>query len=495
MVVPLLSEAETAGLQQALTQSGFTVDGVRALVGDEAHAALARNETTPAMRKTADGSALATLTRLWPLQAPVPEQGAAAALPGVIEAMVAAGILERSGGEVRALVDVRPYADDGHDWWVVADLTPGLYGRPRRMSADHVLGVSSASISLAQLTLRDPAHRALDLGTGSGVQSLHLSTHAETVVATDVNHRALRMAATTAALNEAKVDLRLGSLYDPVQADVFDLIVTNPPFVISTGLDEVLMYRDSGLPGDELVRRVVVDGAQRLAPRGWLQALVNWAVVAGQPWEERVGGWVEATGCDAWVVERERIDPAQYVEMWLDDAGVKGDLDYVARYDAWLGWLERERIEAIGFGWVSLHSTATSQASLRIERWPHEVAQPIGSEVAAWGRRLESLATVDDHGLLGARLVLADDVVEERIGSPGGADPAAIVLRSYRGMRRARSLTTAEAGLVGACDGDLAVGQIIDALAVLLDSDPVALRADLVPFARDLVLEGFLEFP
>jgi hypothetical protein len=495
MVVPLLSEAQTAGLRQALTQAGFTVDEVRALIGDEAHAALARNETTPAMRKTGDGSALAALTRLWPLQAPVPEEAAAAALRGVIEPLVAAGILDRSGGEVRALVDVRPYADDGHDWWVVADLTPGLDGRPRRMAADHVLGVSPASISLAQLTVRDPAHRALDLGTGSGVQSLHLSTHTETVVATDVNDRALRLAAVTAAINGADIDLRAGSLYEPVQTEAFDLIVTNPPFVISTGRDDVLMYRDSGLPGDELVRRVVVEGARRLAPGGWLQALVNWAVVAGQPWEERIGGWIEATGCDAWVVERERIDPAQYVEMWLDDAGVKGDPDYVTRFDAWLGWLERERIEAIGFGWLSLRNAARSQASLRIERWPHEVANPIGSEVAAWGRRAQSLATVDDHGLLGARLVIADDVVEERIGPPGSADPAAIVLRSYRGMRRARTLTTAEAGFVGACDGDLAVGQIVDALAVLIDSDADALRAELVPFARDLVLEGFLEFP
>jgi hypothetical protein len=495
MVDPLLSDAATAALRRALAQSGFTVDGVRDLVGDEAHAALARNETTPAMRKTADGSALATLTRLWPLQAPVPEEAAAAALPELIDPMVDTGILERSGGEVRALVDVRPYADDSHDWWVVADLTPGLDGRPRRMSADHVLGVSPASISLAQLTVRDLAQRALDLGTGSGVQALHLSTHAESVVATDVNDRALRMAALTAALNEVNVDLRPGSLYDPVQAEAFDLIVTNPPFVISTGRDDLLMYRDSGLPGDELVRRVVVDGGRRLAPGGWLQALVNWAVVAGQPWEERIGGWIDATGCDAWVVERERIDPAQYVEMWLDDAGVKGDPDYTARYDAWLGRLERERIEAIGFGWLSLRNMTTSQACLRIERWPHEVAQPIGHEVAAWGWRLQALARLDDQGLVGTRLLLADDVVEERIGPPGGADPAAIVLRSYRGMRRARPLTTVEAGFVGACDGDLAVGQIVDALAMLLDSDAGALRAELVPFARDLVLEGFLEFP
>ena len=77
-------------------------------------------------------------------------------------------------------LDCRPYADDGHDWWVVSDLTPGLDGQPMRVEADHVLGVTPASTSLAQLTTRgDRSARALDLGTGCGVQSLHLSTHAD----------------------------------------------------------------------------------------------------------------------------------------------------------------------------------------------------------------------------------------------------------------------------------------------------------------------------
>ena len=55
------------------------------------------------------------------------------------------------------------------------------------MRADHVLGVSSASNSLAQLTVRDRVGSALDLGTGSGVQAMHLTQHADRVVGTDLN--------------------------------------------------------------------------------------------------------------------------------------------------------------------------------------------------------------------------------------------------------------------------------------------------------------------
>jgi hypothetical protein len=490
-----LSAGDLARLRTALTDAGFTVEGVRALVGDEAHAALSRNETTPALRRTGDPSPLATLTRLWPLQATVDHAAAAAALPGLVDPLVAAGILERSAGEVRALVDLRPYADDDHDWWVTADLTPGLDGRPRRVAPDHVLGVSPASVSLAQLTVRDHVDRALDLGAGSGVQSLHLATHAASVVATDVNERALGLAALTAAINDVEIDLRRGSLYEPVATETFGLIVTNPPFVISSGRDGVLTYRDSGLPGDEVVRRVVVEGAARLAPDGWLQVLANWAVVADEPWDERLAAWVAPTGCDAWVVERERLDPSRYVELWLDDAGVRGDPDYVARYDGWLRWLERERIEAVGLGWISLRNAGRSQPCLRIEQWPHDVEQPIGPNVAAWGRSVDQLEGLDDESLLQARLVLADGTLEERVGAPGADDPAVIVLRSHRGMRRARSLSTPEAALVGACDGDLSVGQIVPAIAAILGVEPGALHAELAPVVRDLVVEGFLEFP
>ena len=201
------------------------------------------------------------------------------------------------------MLDVRPYADDDRSWWIVSDLTPGLDGADRRMRADHVLGVSSASNSLAQLTIRDHVSSALDLGTGSGVQAMHLTQHAGRVVGSDLNPRCLDLAALTAGLNEVSVDLRLGSLYEPVAGERFDLIVSNPPFVISPGTQGLLTYRDSGLPGDEVVRRVVTQAVDHLNPGGWCQVLANWVHERSGAWERAArAGWIESTGCDAWVV-------------------------------------------------------------------------------------------------------------------------------------------------------------------------------------------------
>ena len=97
------------------------------------------------------------------------------------------------------------------------------------------------------------------------------------------------MARTTAALNGVALDVRGGSLYEPVAGERFDLVVSNPPFVVSPPGGERLVYRDSGLPGDDVVRRVVTEAPRHLAPGGVAQVLANWVHVAGQPWEERLG--------------------------------------------------------------------------------------------------------------------------------------------------------------------------------------------------------------
>lgn len=127
-----------------------------------------------------------------------PEAAVAAALaPLSVEEALAGGLVERYGDGLRAGVDLEPY---GEDWWVLADVPASARpGRP--LHAEHVLGIGGATHTLIGATMRRPVDTALDLGTGSGVQALHLSTHARSVTATDLSERALRFAATTAALN------------------------------------------------------------------------------------------------------------------------------------------------------------------------------------------------------------------------------------------------------------------------------------------------------
>ncbi|MGW3206208.1 DUF7059 domain-containing protein [Streptomyces sp. NPDC001135] len=485
-----------ARLRDALLGASFTADGLLDLLGAPAYAALARSETVPALRATRGDTPLETLVRLFLLQQPVPHARVAAVLPA--EEALEAGWLRRVGAdEVAATVDVRPYGGPGgEDWFIVSDLgcAVGGAGGIGQREEGVVLGVGGASTTLAGITVRTPVASALDLGTGSGIQALHAARHATRVTATDLNPRALHITALTLALSGAPAaDLREGSLFEPVRDDeTFDLIVSNPPFVISPGAR--LTYRDGGMGGDDLCRSLVQQAGERLNEGGFAQFLANWQHVAGEDWQDRLRSWVPR-GCDAWIVQREAQDVTQYAELWLRDSGDhRGDpAEYQARYDAWLDEFEARKVKAVGFGWITLRRTGAAEPSITVEEWPHPVEQPLGDTIRAHFERLDYLREHDDAALLAGHFKLAAEVVQEQVGMPGAEDPEHVVLRQHRGMRRATKVDTIGAGFAGVCDGTLSAGRILDAIAQLMDEDPVVLRDRTPAQIRLLVEQGFLE--
>jgi methylase of polypeptide subunit release factors len=506
--LPTLPAAPAAGrpdvaarLRDALLGASFTADGLLELLGAPAYAALARSETVPALRATRGDTPLEVLVRLFLLQQPVPRARVEGVLP--VDACLEGGWLVRAGGdsgsedEVAATVDVRPYGGPGgEDWFIVSDLGCAVGGAGGIGSREEgvVLGVGGASTTLAGITVRKPVSAALDLGTGSGIQALHAAQHATRVTATDLNPRALHITALTLALSGAPaVDLREGSLFEPVRDDEkYDLIVSNPPFVISPGAR--LTYRDGGMGGDDLCRTLVQQAGERLSEGGFAQFLANWQHVEGEDWQDRLRSWVPR-GCDAWIVQREAQDVTQYAELWLRDAGDhQGDpAEYQARYDAWLDEFEARKVNAVGFGWITLRRTGAVVPSVTVEEWPHPVEQPLGDTVRAHFDRLDYLRAHDDAALLGGHFKLAAEVVQEQVGLPGAEDPEHVVLRQHRGMRRATKVDTVGAGFAGVCDGSLSAGRILDAIAQLVGEDPVLLRDRTPAQIRLLVEQGFLD--
>ncbi|MFF3817218.1 methyltransferase [Streptomyces bluensis] len=487
-----------ARLRDALIGAGFTADGLLDLLGAPAYAALARSETVPALRATRGDTPLEALVRLFLLQQPVAHTRLADALP--VDACLESGWLVRvapdAGADLAATVDVRPYGGPGgEDWFIVSDLGCAVGGA--RGIGGHgegvVLGVGGASTTLAGITVRTPVASVLDLGTGSGIQTLHATRQATRVTATDVNPRALHITALTLALSGAPAaDLREGSLFEPVRDERYDLIVSNPPFVISPGAR--LTYRDGGMGGDDLCRTLVRQAGERLNEGGFAQFLANWQHVEGEDWPDRLRSWVPR-GCDAWIVQREVQDVTQYAELWLRDAGDhRADpAEYQARYDAWLDEFEARKVRAVGFGWITLRKTGAAEPSITVEEWPHPVEQPLGDTVRAHFERLDYLRGHDDAALLAGHFRLAEEVVQEQVGLPGAEDPEHVVLRQNRGMRRATKVDTVGAGFAGVCDGTLSAGRILDAIAQLVGEDPVLLRDRTPAQIRLLVEQGFLE--
>ncbi|HEX8006263.1 MAG TPA: methyltransferase, partial [Trebonia sp.] len=387
----LLDQPDVLRLREALVSAGFTAEGIAQRLGPEGSMAAARNDFREALRRTAGGDQLDTLIRLFIMGQAEPQAAIAEALkPLPLEAARAGGLI--NGDE--AGVDLEPYGA----WWVLADL-PAQPGRP--LPADHVLGVGGASTTLASSTIRRPAGTALDLGTGCGVQALHLATHARSVTATDLSPRALAFAAANATLNGLDWELIRGDMTHAVSGRRFDLVVSNPPFVVGPGI-ATHTYRDSGRAGDAVCAELAAAAPALLNPGGTMQFLANWIHVTGEDWEDRVAGWFAGSGLDVWAIQREVQDPLDYVRLWLADASEEDDPVRAAR---WLDWLEAHDVSAIGFGLVTARASGHDDPTVVCEDLRQQVEQPMGDRVAQWFDRREWLRAND---LLSATLRKAD---------------------------------------------------------------------------------------
>jgi hypothetical protein len=528
-----LPELLTA-LAADLRQVDYTLDGVAGLLGESAYTALNRDQIIPALlaaeraeRRDDDAKALAAVVRLWLLAEPQPSESLDAALPGIRAAgLQKLGLVEPvpGGSLLAAKADLRPYGWDanedgsgGAELWVASDLA--AHQQEGVLRHDHVLGIGQASTTLVQTTFRRHTKRALDLGTGCGIQAFHLLHHCEHVTATDISERALAFTRFNILLNaealsvdparlEDRVSLRLGSLLEPVAGEDFGLVVSNPPFVItprSAGEETSgqFTYRDGGLPGDEIVAALVGGLPAVLAPGGTAQMLGNWEVPAGAAWHERPQGWVP-DGVDAWFIQREMVGPEEYAETWLRDASEGRDRQhYRDAYAAYLADFESRNVAGIGFGMVLLRRPVSpGQAAFnRFEEITYPIEQPIGPHLGAALERQDWLAA---NNISEAHLLVADDVTEERHQRPGAEHPGVILLRQGAGLRRTNLLSTELAGFISACDGDLSAGQIAGALEALLGGgggvqgtgeegfDAGSFRSGLLTDVANLVRDGFL---
>ncbi|MGW9111990.1 DUF7059 domain-containing protein [Microbacterium sp. NPDC055683] len=488
-----------------LSAARFRSEALRAMWGVDADDAIGRSLRAPALRAIRDrDDTLATLARLLIFGVAQPRAAVDAALPRSGAAgLEALGLVEADGAAVvpRAVMRPQSFHDErGPGEWLLASDLDELAVGGGALAEDHVLGAGGASLTLAGLQLPTPVRSVLDLGTGCGVQALRARRYAERVVATDISARALRFAELNAALDAAdSIETREGSLFAPVAGERFDRIVSNPPFVITpraTGVPEY-EYRDGGLVGDALVQEVVAGVGAHLEPGGVAQFLGNWETKDGAAGLDRVRAWVEASDVplDAWVVEREELDPIAYAEMWIRDGGTApGTPAHDRLLDAWLDDFAERGVTAVGFGYVLLRRAEGRPTLARYER----VGQPIPSE-GGLGAHLaqviaahDRVAGLDDDALLALHLRVAADVTDSRHHLPGAEEPSVIELRQGGGFGRSVQADPALAALVGACDGELSLGQIVAALAQLLEVDEAALRGGLLPAVRELVLDGFV---
>jgi SAM-dependent methyltransferase len=337
---------------------------------------------------------LSDLVALLALGLPLPEERAVEAL-GVraLSALEAARAVTREDESVVARLRIVPHGS----LWIASD---GWSPDHKEEDPLHVTGINPPARLLASLTVRRRVAAALDLGTGNGIQALIAANHADRVVASDVNPRALAYARFNAALNGVtNVEFREGNLFEPVAGERFDVIACNPPYVISP--DSEFVYRDSGEGPGALCRRVVEALPAHLTEGGYATVLVSWPVLAGTDWSKAVGSWL-AAGADAWLIRLGTDDPIAHAAEWNSPLIEIAPETYAPAVDRWLAYYEQQGIEGIDFGAVILRGTTGPARLIRAD-----VARPGPDSASDQIERVFAASSGPyDHDLLDRRLSL-----------------------------------------------------------------------------------------
>ncbi len=355
-----------------------------------------------------------------------------------------------------------------------------------------VASFSPTAYWLASITPRRQVRRALDIGTGNGVHALLAAAHADSVIATDVNERALAFTQISAALNGIdNVETRLGSLFEPVAGEQFDLITCNAPYVISP--ERRWQYRDAGFHADELSRRVVSESAAHLAEDGFASVLVSWLAASADDPDEHVHEWLESSDCDAWILGLSGSDPLDHSAGWNDHLA-NDPSGYDATLDEWTAYFA-----GLGAGWITeggvvMHKRDADAHIVRADAVDEDELEYASDQIARVFVSLAALAQ-DGDAVLDRYLRLADDVrFDQELDRTGAVTSTVLVLDEGTCPDVELELELAE--VLTALDGSTTLEKAVQRIARREDlskRETSELHGDVRTLARDLLEQGILE--
>jgi hypothetical protein len=474
-------------LQTRLSQVGFTAAAVNKALGIQGPLDRDLTQIPVYLRRLPAGDPLSTFVKLFQLSVPVDLDEAAHALrPLPLERVVRMGLLRVVERAADPLVEISPVGDR----WLVSDRTQRDADRP-----DHVLGLSPPASVLASITVRQFVAAALDLGAGSGIQALLAAQHATQVIATDINARTLQFAEFNALLNGvANIEFRRGDLFAAVEGCAFDLIVCNPPYLVSP--ESRFIYRDNDLPGDAFCEQLVRQMPAFLVEGGFGHVLISWVHGETDEWSRPIRRWLRGSGCDALLLRYASYDPLMYAAACNRHLS-RDPLAYADALDRWLDYYRRGGVEKISWGAIVLRRRSSS------ENWFWSYSPPT-----------DRMAPASEHIL---RLCTAQDYLQRLNNQQTLLQEAFALIEGHRleetvvfedGMRRVqKSLLRLEGGLqpqvlldrvavrlLSAVDGRRALQEALAEVAKTAD-EPVAdenLAASVLPWVTKLVELGFL---
>ncbi|MHC4178722.1 MAG: methyltransferase [Planctomycetota bacterium] len=483
-------EADYRRARDLLVQADYTEQGIGDRLGRRHILAVPAVDVPPWLRRTSDLSPLDAFIRLFLLGVPVPASAVRQALaPMSLDTWVAAELLALEDRETQVAPRIKLLP--------VGHLVVGA-DRPQRRAddarPDYVMPPAVTTLELAHATIRSPCRRTLDLGTGSGVLGLLAASHSEEVIATDSNPRAVAFSRFNARLNGIdNVSCRTGSLFEPVAEERFDLIVSNPPFVLSP--TRRFLFRDAEIRGDEFCRRLIRSVPTFLEEGGYCQLKCNFAHRPGEGWKESLTSWFEGLRCDVIVWVEITEDVSNYAMRWIVSTESQ-DVDQLPDlYQQWMDYYRAQKIEAVSYLLITLRRRDQRHNWTHIDGTPRRIAGPCSAELLRTLALRDTCGPLDDDGvLLGKRLRLAADVhiQQRRAMTSEGLQVAETQLEKTGGSQFAMGVEPKVAGFVARCDGTRSVREILAEMEGALGADDEFVKGNGIGIIRLLMDRGML---
>jgi len=282
-----------------------------------------------------------------------------------------------------------------------------------------------------------------------------------------------------------------GDRFAAVENQSFDLIVSNPPFVL--GPDDDYTYRDNKLELDEFCRELVSEAAAYLNDGGHLQMLCESVEFDGESWKDKMMQWTSKTGCDSWLLHSPPIRPADYTAIRLSDirgANDPGQEDF----DRWLNYFAEKKVTGIhpamlvlrrreGSNWFHVHDLAS------------DLTGDAGDAVLRGIAALDFLHAHDEEKeLLNAVLELSPFLTLEQqfVRDEEQWQPQKSALAMSDGMPMEAEIDMPVMAFLNQMDGERNMQECVSRFADAIKADPKKIAGDFLPIVRMFIARGFL---
>ena len=426
-----------------------------------------------------------TLLRLFVEGSDLDEADVSEALAGSFRELIELGLLLRVDRKVKSNLRLKATVDG-----VFAD---DFSSRLNESPEDYVMGVAPTTQMVKALVPSGDHRRILDLCCGGGWLAIKLKNRENFVTGTDLNSRAIEIARFNARLNGVEgIDWREGSWYEKVEGEKFDLIISNPPFVVSPGNQAVALDTEN----NETVIPAVLGGiASRLNENGYACMLLDWPFLDVENWSEVPLGSFDCSGLQVLLFEIKRNSPEEYARHWVgQDPRFSESNTFRTEVNRWVEFLNQKGYQGISSGFFVARKCAPGDEWIMEES--RGLAQFNETTSVDLSRIFEGRTwlTKNSDDLLDLRFNVADGLIQssQSILNDGRWEVANLKLTSAGLVAYDGHIDEALLQIINAASSGGTIRELLPDLAKPLGVDPGAISVQVTELVKELVSLGVI---